>query len=257
MRESLVLLKNDTGALPLAPGKKILVVGKSADNIANQSGGWSLTWQGTDNKNSDFPNADSILKGIEQAAGAANVHYSANASGVDVARFDAVIAVIGETPYAEGDGDIGPSGTLRHSGRHPEDLAVLQAVAGKGKPVITVLVSGLAAVHQRPDEPVRQFCRRLAARYRRQGRGRRSVQGQARLPRQALVLVAEVGLPDRSQCGMARTTRRCSPTATVCPMAARRASASSIRPMPTAAAASPICTRYSTRPTAPPGRWRS
>ena len=142
VRESLVLLKNDTGALPLAPGKKILVVGKSADNLSNQSGGWSLTWQGTDNKNSDFPNADSILTGIQQAAGAGNVTYSATGAGVDVSAFDAVVAVIGETPYAEGDGDIGPSGTLRHSGRHPEDLAVLQAVAGKGKPVITVLVAG-------------------------------------------------------------------------------------------------------------------
>ena len=142
VRESLVLLKNDTGALPLARGKKILVVGKSADNLSNQSGGWTLTWQGTDNKNSDFPNADSILTGITQAAGAGNVTYSADARGVDVASFDAVIAVIGETPYAEGDGDIGPSGSLRHSARFPEDLAVLQAVAGKGKPVITVLVAG-------------------------------------------------------------------------------------------------------------------
>jgi beta-glucosidase len=53
-----------------------------------------------------------------------------------------VIAVIGEGPYAEGDGDIGPSGTLRHSSRYPEDLAVLQQVAGKGKPVVTVFLSG-------------------------------------------------------------------------------------------------------------------
>jgi beta-glucosidase-like glycosyl hydrolase len=52
-----VLLKNNGGVLPLARGKKILVVGKSADNMANQSGGWSLTWQGTDNKNSDYPSA--------------------------------------------------------------------------------------------------------------------------------------------------------------------------------------------------------
>jgi len=142
VRQSLVLLKNDGGALPLERGRKILVVGKSADNLSNQSGGWTLTWQGTDNKNADFPNADSILKGIEQASGAGNVQYSATAEGVDVAAFDAVIAVIGETPYAEGDGDIGPSGTLRHSARHPEDLAVLKAVSGKGKPVITVLVAG-------------------------------------------------------------------------------------------------------------------
>jgi beta-glucosidase len=142
VRESLVLLKNNGGVLPLARGKKVLVVGKSADSMSNQSGGWSLTWQGTDNKNSDYPVGDTILAAIQDTVGMANVTYSANAAGVDVSQFDAVIAVIGETPYAEGEGDIGPSGTLRLSGRHPEDMAVLQAVAGKGKPVVTVLVSG-------------------------------------------------------------------------------------------------------------------
>jgi len=140
--ESLVLLKNNGGVLPLKRGKKILVVGKSADNFANQSGGWSLTWQGTDNKNSDYTVGDTILAGVIDAAGKDNVTFSANAADVDVSQFDAVIAVIGETPYAEGDGDIGPSGTLRLSGRYPEDLAVLQAVSGKGKPVVTVLMSG-------------------------------------------------------------------------------------------------------------------
>jgi beta-glucosidase len=142
VRESLVLLKNNGGVLPLARGKKILVVGKSADSMANQSGGWSLTWQGTDNKNSDYPYSDTILTAIQEVAGKDNVTYSETAAGVDVGKFDAVIAVIGETPYAEGDGDIGPAGTLRLSGRHPEDLAVLQAVAGKGKPVVTLLVTG-------------------------------------------------------------------------------------------------------------------
>ncbi|MYN05273.1 glycoside hydrolase family 3 protein [Pseudoduganella sp. DS3] len=142
VRESLVLLKNEGPALPLARGKKLLVVGKSADNLSNQTGGWSLTWQGTDNTNADFPHADSILAGLRAAAGAGNVEFSVDGKGVDLARFDAVVAVVGERPYAEGDGDIGPSGTLRHSSRYPEDLAVLQAVAGKGKPVITVFVAG-------------------------------------------------------------------------------------------------------------------
>ena len=142
VRESLVLLKNEGPALPLARGKKILVVGKSADDLSNQSGGWSLTWQGTANTNADFKHADTILAGIREAAGSANVSYSLDAKDVDVSAFDAVIAVIGERPYAEGDGDIGLSGTLRHSSRYPEDLAVLRAVAGKGKPVITVMVSG-------------------------------------------------------------------------------------------------------------------
>jgi beta-glucosidase len=110
--------------------------------MPNQTGGWSLTWQGTDNGNADFPNGDTILAGIVAQAGAANVRYSLDGAGVDLAAFDAVVAVIGETPYAEGAGDIGPSGTLRHSGRYPEDLAVLERVAGKGKPVVTVLVAG-------------------------------------------------------------------------------------------------------------------
>ena len=142
VRESLVLLKNEGPALPLKRGQKILVVGKSADELSNQSGGWSITWQGTATTNADFKNADTILTGISEAAGSDNVRFSIDAKDVDVTQFDAVIAVIGERPYAEGDGDIHPSGTLRHSSRYPEDLAVLQAVAGKGKPVITVMVTG-------------------------------------------------------------------------------------------------------------------
>ncbi len=140
VQESLVLLKNDGNVLPLARDKKILVVGKSADNLSNQSGGWTLTWQGTDNKNADFPHADSILAGLRDAA--ANVTYSADGANVNVKDFDVVVAVIGEGPYAEGDGDIGPAANLRHSARYPEDLAVLKAVAGKGKPVVTVFVAG-------------------------------------------------------------------------------------------------------------------
>ena len=142
VRESLVLLKNDRPLLPIARGKKILVVGKTADDLSNQTGGWSITWQGTANTNADFPNADTILAGIRAAAGKDKVRFSVDGKGVDVSQFDVVVAVIGERPYAEGDGDIGPNGTLRHSGRYPEDLAVLQAVAGKGKPVVTVFVSG-------------------------------------------------------------------------------------------------------------------
>ena len=142
VRESLVLLKNEGPALPLKRGQKILVVGKSADELSNQSGGWSITWQGTATTNADFKNADTILTGIREAAGKDNVTFSLDAKGVDVSKFDAVIAVIGERPYAEGDGDIHPSGTLRHTSRYPEDLAVLQAVSGKGKPVVTVMVTG-------------------------------------------------------------------------------------------------------------------
>lgn len=142
VRESLVLLKNNRDVLPLKPGSKILVVGKNADSLPNQSGGWSLTWQGTGNSNADFPNGDTILAGLRHADGAANVTYSETAQGMDLKSFDAIVAVIGETPYAETMGDIMPSATLRHSDRYPEDLAVLQAVAKSHKPVIAVLVAG-------------------------------------------------------------------------------------------------------------------
>ena len=55
VRKSLVLLKNDGGALPLRRGGKILVVGKGADSLPMQAGGWSLTWQGDQTKTSDYP----------------------------------------------------------------------------------------------------------------------------------------------------------------------------------------------------------
>jgi len=142
VRESLVLLKNNHGALPLKAGAKILVVGKSADSLPNQAGGWSLTWQGTDNTNADFPHGETILAGLRAADGAANVSYSQTAARIDPAPFDAIVAVIGETPYAEMKGDIALPATLRHSDRYPEDLAVLQAVAKAHKPVVTVFVSG-------------------------------------------------------------------------------------------------------------------
>lgn len=142
VRESLVLLKNNHHALPLQAGAKILVVGKSADSLPNQTGGWSMTWQGTGNSNADFPQGESILAGLRDADGAANVSYSATGEGVDLKSFDAIVAVIGETPYAETMGDIPPSATMRHSDRYPEDLAVLRTVARAHKPVITVFVAG-------------------------------------------------------------------------------------------------------------------
>lgn len=143
-RESLVLLKNDGGALPLKKGQRVLLVGKSADSISNQTGGWSLTWQGTDNTNTDFPNADSIADGLREQLGEANVLLRDSAEGVDPASYDVIVAAIGETPYAETNGDIVPSDTMAHSRRHPEDLATLKTAAATGKPVVTVFLSGRA-----------------------------------------------------------------------------------------------------------------
>ncbi len=142
VRESLVLLKNQRSALPIRRGMRVLVVGKTANSVPNQSGGWSLTWQGDETTNVDYPDADTLLAGIEAAAGKDNVVFVEKPEQVDPASYDVAIAVIGETPYAETKGDLAPPKTLTHTQRYPEDLAALQALSAAGKPVVTVFVSG-------------------------------------------------------------------------------------------------------------------
>ncbi len=142
VRKSLVLLKNNGGVLPLARSARVLVVGRGADSFSLQSGGWSRTWQGDENVNADFATGQTLLTAIRDVVGAANVTYSADGAGVDVARYDAVVAVIAETPYAEGRGDVTFPASMAHSARYPADRAILEAVSGKGAPLVTVLYSG-------------------------------------------------------------------------------------------------------------------
>lgn len=141
VRKSLVLLKNNNKALPLKSGGKYLVIGEGATRIERQTGGWSMTWQGDENSDADFPNATTILKGIQRVSGS-TVDYSADAKGIDISKYDAVIAVASEEPYAEMKGDVDFPAPLQHSKRYPADLAMLDAVSGKGVPVVTVLLSG-------------------------------------------------------------------------------------------------------------------
>ena len=143
VRESLVLLKNDKpGLLPLARTARVLVIGSAADSMAKQAGGWSKTWLGDDNTNADFPQGQTALAALRAALGTDHVVFDADAKRVDAQGFDAVIAVIGEKPYAEGAGDIKGTQSLRHSVRYPEDLAVLERAKAWGKPVVTLLFSG-------------------------------------------------------------------------------------------------------------------
>jgi beta-glucosidase len=142
VRKSLVLLKNERRALPLSRGGRVLVVGAGADSMSDQTGGWSLTWQGNDNSNADFPNGETILGAIRSTVGPGQVDYSPDGKGVDPGRYRAIVAVAAEGAYAERDGDIVFPATMRHSARYPADLAALNLVAGKGVPVVTILLSG-------------------------------------------------------------------------------------------------------------------
>jgi beta-glucosidase len=106
VRKSLVLLKNDHGLLPLAPHTRVLVAGDGADSISKQTGGWTLTWQGTENTNGDFPGATSIFEGIRQAVTAAGGAATLSEQGSYRAKPDVAIVIFGENPYAEWHGDI-------------------------------------------------------------------------------------------------------------------------------------------------------
>ncbi|WP_300380783.1 glycoside hydrolase family 3 protein [Henriciella sp.] len=134
VRESLVLLKND-GVLPITPDKRILVAGDGADNISKQSGGWTLTWQGGGADNAEFPNASSILEGIEKAA--SSVEYSPEGTYSETP--DVAIVVFGEEPYAEFRGDVDH---LAYDLSGSKELTLLKELQAEGIPVVSVFLSG-------------------------------------------------------------------------------------------------------------------
>ena len=105
VRESMVLLKNNGNILPLDASKTIMVIGDGADNIAKACGGWTLSWQGTGHTNDEFPNSQTILSGIQEAAKAAGGKVIYSPKGNSKVKADVIIAVYGEDPYAEFQGD--------------------------------------------------------------------------------------------------------------------------------------------------------
>src|SRR4051794_39356332 len=140
VRESLVLLKNAHQLLPLSPKANVMVVGAGADNIAKQSGGWTITWQGTGLTNADFPHAQSIWSGINEAVSAAGGKATLSADGSYSARPDVAIVVFGEDPYAEFVGDRPRS--LEYSPADKKDLELLRKLKAAGIPVVSVFLSG-------------------------------------------------------------------------------------------------------------------
>jgi len=138
VRESMVLLKNNNQVLPINASKTILVVGDGAASISKASGGWTLSWQGTGHDNDEFPNGESILNGIEEVVSDAGGKVIFSPNGNSSLEADVVIAIYGENPYAEFQGDrenldFIPNGF---------DVNKLAAYKNKGIPVISVFLSG-------------------------------------------------------------------------------------------------------------------
>jgi beta-glucosidase len=134
VRESMVLLKNERGTLPIARGTaRVHVAGRSADNLGFQTGGWTIDWQGKSGELT--PGGTTVLAAVRRAVGpGSQVTFSQDGSGA--AGADVGVVVIGEPPYAEGQGDRADLSLA------PEDVAAVAAMKAAGIPVVVVLISG-------------------------------------------------------------------------------------------------------------------
>ena len=139
VRESLVLLKNEGHLLPLVAKANVLVAGDGADNIGKQSGGWTITWQGTDLTNKDFPQGQSIYGGIKEAVDAAGGTATLSVDGKYRRKPDVAIVVFGENPYAE---MVGDRPTLEFSPSDKSALETLKKLKTAGIPTVSVFLSG-------------------------------------------------------------------------------------------------------------------
>jgi beta-glucosidase len=134
VRESLVLLKNENHALPLSKKIKHLVVaGAAADDLGMQCGGWTIDWQG--NHGNVTHGGTTILAAIDQTV-SPETKVTFSADGSDVTNADAVIVVVGESPYAEGKGD------RKNLDLSADDSALIAKAKASGAPVVTILLSG-------------------------------------------------------------------------------------------------------------------
>ena len=134
VRQSLVLLKNQNQVLPLKKtAARIHVGGKSADDIGNQCGGWTIDWQGK--SGAVTPGGTTVLAAIKQAVSkGTQVTFSKDGTGAAGATVGVV--VIGELPYAEGNGDRADLALA------PEDVAAVAKMKAAGIPVVVILFSG-------------------------------------------------------------------------------------------------------------------
>ncbi|BBC32716.1 Glycosyl hydrolase family 3 N-terminal domain protein [Streptomyces graminofaciens] len=130
--KSQVLLKNAGGLLPLRKSQKVYVAGSDADDLGNQSGGWTITWQGSSGA---ITEGTTVLEGLRETG--AEITHSAAASA-PTAGHDVGVVVVGETPYAEGFGDVGNGHDLELSAA---DKAAVDRVCGAMKCAV-LIVSG-------------------------------------------------------------------------------------------------------------------
>jgi beta-glucosidase len=135
VRESLTVLKNEGGVLPLAKETRtVLVAGQGADDIGLQCGGWTIEWTGRTGAITEGTTFLEALKTI--VASDTKVVYDVDASHEDGAMAAVGIVVLAEHPYAEGEGD---RLDLRLS---EDDIDLVQRMRGRCQKLVAVLYSG-------------------------------------------------------------------------------------------------------------------
>jgi beta-glucosidase len=134
VRESMVVLKNDKNTLPVRKSlARIHVSGKNADDIGNQCGGWTVSWQGQ--SGNVTTGGTTILKGIENTV-SKNTKVTFSKDGTAAEGADIGIVVIGEKPYAEMQGD------REDLSLSKEDITAIENMKKAGIRVVAVLLSG-------------------------------------------------------------------------------------------------------------------
>ena len=134
VRESLVLLKNSNNVLPLKKNlKHIAIVGKAADDLGMQCGGWTIDWQG---KPGNVTSGGTTLLAAIKKAVSAETEVSYSPDGSDLKSADVVIVAIGEEPYAEFKGD------RQELNLSPADAALIAKAKAANSHVVTLLYSG-------------------------------------------------------------------------------------------------------------------
>jgi beta-glucosidase len=151
--ESITLLKNDQGTLPLQRSKKILVAGPTSNQLNYLNGAWTHTWQGMDTA-FNSRGCKTVKEAFEYYIGKENVLFAQGAelfleNGFEQTRAvntedylkkldqcDIAVLCLGELPSTEKPGDI-------HSlNLDAEQLRLVELAHSHGKPVVVVLLEG-------------------------------------------------------------------------------------------------------------------
>ena len=139
VRQSLVLLKNNGGLLPLAANKHVLVTGDGADNISKQSAAGPSPGRAPVSTTPTSPARTSVWGGVKAAVKAGGGSAELSTDGSFKKKPDYAIVVFGENPYAEFQGDLK---VLTLPGSMTQHLEIMKKLQDEKIPVVAVLLSG-------------------------------------------------------------------------------------------------------------------